>query len=178
MPKSPTKPATPLATHDPAILAVFDAMIAAVPGVERKGASLPYVSLNGNMVASISKAGVIGLRLAPADLAEFLAVHRTTLFESLPGFYQKDYAAVPPALLADLPVLQGWFRRSHAHVAGLRAKRPPADPEHSSRRTTVTDLSSALPRTALELALARPPSQQGEFFLWVAPPFSPALPAS
>jgi hypothetical protein len=36
------------ASVDPKVLAAFDAMIAGVPGVERKGAAMPYLSVNGN----------------------------------------------------------------------------------------------------------------------------------
>jgi hypothetical protein len=110
-------------TTDPAVLAAYDAMIASVPGVVRKGDAIPYTSINGNMYSSISKADKIGIRLAKADLEAFLTTHKTTLFEALPGFLQKEYASVPPALLADVPTLQAWFRKSHAYASGLRPKK-------------------------------------------------------
>ena len=110
------------AVVDLAVLAAYDAMLAGVPGVERKGDTTPYTSLNGNMYSSISKANVIGIRLGAADLAAFMAAGATP-FESLPGFIQKEYAAVPAALLADLPALQEWFRKSHAYATTLKPKK-------------------------------------------------------
>ena len=53
---------------DPDVLAAFDRMIEGVKGVERKGATMPYCSINGNMYAMISKANIIGLRLSDSDL--------------------------------------------------------------------------------------------------------------
>ena len=61
---------------NPEIVAGFDLMISAVPGVVRKGATMPYVSVNGNVYAMISKADVLGLRLDRDDLASIEAVLR------------------------------------------------------------------------------------------------------
>lgn len=108
---------------DPAVLAAFDRMIAGVPGVERKGASLPYVSINGNMYAAISKDDVIGLRLSEADLSEFLNAHGTQLFEGVPGHFLKEYAAIPATILWNTEFLQRWFRRSHAYASKLKPKK-------------------------------------------------------
>ncbi|HUV32705.1 MAG TPA: hypothetical protein VMW31_03960 [Devosiaceae bacterium] len=102
---------------------MFDAMIAGVPGVVRKGDQNPYVSINGNMYAAMSKANRIGLRLSKGDLAAFLDAYGGGLLEALPGFFQKEYAAVPPALYADTKALQAWFKKSHAHAAGLKPKK-------------------------------------------------------
>jgi TfoX/Sxy family transcriptional regulator of competence genes len=107
---------------DEKVLAVFDKMIAGVPGVGRKGDQMPYVSMNGNMYASVSKAGRIGLRLSKTDLAEFLDTYAAGLHEGYPGFFQKEYAAIPEALYDDPGTLQSWFARSHAHAAALKPK--------------------------------------------------------
>jgi TfoX/Sxy family transcriptional regulator of competence genes len=108
---------------DPAVVAAFDRMIAGVPDVARKGDTLPYVSINGNMYASISKANIIGLRLSEADLAEFLNAHGTQTFESVPGHFMTEYAAVPEPMLSDTEGLQSWFRRSHAYASALKPKK-------------------------------------------------------
>jgi hypothetical protein len=120
--------AKPRHVPDPNVLAVFDLMIAGVPGVKRKGDQNPYVSINGNMFASMSRLDRIGLRLSGADLAEFLETYGAGLHEGYPGFFQKEYAAIPPALYSDAETLQGWFRRSHAFASGLRPK-PTAKPK-------------------------------------------------
>lgn len=108
---------------DPDVLAAYDAMISGVPGVERKGAAMPYTSVNGNMYSATSKASVIGLRLGKADLAAFLAPYGTGLWEGVPGFFNKEYAAVPRSLLADMKSLRAWFRKSHEYAAGLKPKK-------------------------------------------------------
>jgi hypothetical protein len=107
----------------PKVLAAFDAMIAAVPTVERKGATTPYTSLNGNMYASISKANVIGLRLSKSDLVDFLERYQNGLYEGVPGHFMKEYAAMPAALFDDVGDLQAWFVKSHAYVSGLKPKK-------------------------------------------------------
>ena len=91
---------------DPKVLAVFDTMVAGVPGVERKGDQNPYLSMNGNMYASMSKLDRIGIRLSKADLAEFLATYNAGLHEGYPGFFQKEYAAIPEELYDQPEVLQ------------------------------------------------------------------------
>jgi hypothetical protein len=110
------------ANVDPAVLDAYRRMLAGVPEAELKGAECPYTSLNGNMYSNISRANVIGLRLGPADRAAFLAKFNGTLFESIPGFIQKEYVAVPAALLDDTPTLQDYFQRSHAYAGTLRPK--------------------------------------------------------
>ena len=107
---------------NPAVLAAFDTMIAGVKGVERKGATMPYVSINGNMYGMISKADIIGIRLSPDDLEAFLGTHNAKPFEGVPGFVSKGYAAVPQAMLGDARALQNWFKLSHAFASKLKPK--------------------------------------------------------
>ena len=109
-------------TTDPKVLAAFDAMIGAVPGVERKGAAMPYVSVNGNMYGMISKMGVIGIRLGKDDLAAFMAAGGEP-FEGTPGFINREYGGVPAAMLGDSKMLRAWFKKSHAFAAGLKPKK-------------------------------------------------------
>lgn len=110
------------ANVDPALLAVFRDMVAAVPGAEVKGDTTPYVSMNGNMYGAISKSGQIGMRLGKDQRAAFLDAHDTTLFESIPGFVQKEYVTVPPHLLADRDTLRALFRDAHAYALTLKPK--------------------------------------------------------
>ena len=56
----------------PDLLEAFRTMVQAVPGVDVKGDANPYVAMNGNMYASISKAGEIGVRLPKAEREAFL----------------------------------------------------------------------------------------------------------
>jgi hypothetical protein len=114
--------ARPAGGADPELLAVFDTMIAGVKGVERKGATMPYVSINGNMYAMISKAGRIGLRLEAKDRETFFATFGDSPFEGAPGFVNKDYVAIPPGMYADRKLLQTWFKIGHAAASRLKPK--------------------------------------------------------
>jgi hypothetical protein len=62
-------------------IAAYDRVIATVPGVERKGATLPYTSTNGNMFSFLDS-GALALRLSRPDRAAFIAEFGTALHEA------------------------------------------------------------------------------------------------
>ncbi len=105
----------------PERLAWFDRLIAAQPGVERKGATMPYTSVNGHMFAFLSATGSLALRLPAAEREAFIARFGTTLHVAH-GTVMKEYVTVPDDLFADPVLLAPFFRASHAYVAGLRPK--------------------------------------------------------
>jgi hypothetical protein len=113
---------SPRLANDPEVIAAFDLMIAGVKGVERKGATMPYVAVNGNMYAMISKADVLGLRLSSNDLETFLATYNAKPFEGVPGFVSKEFGAVPRNLFKDAMTLQTWFKLSHGYASKLPPK--------------------------------------------------------
>ena len=86
----------------------YDRLIATQPGVERKGATLPYTSVNGHMFSFLSDAGTLALRLPREDREAFLEQYGTTLHEAH-GTVMKEYAVVPDALLPDTKQLGPWF---------------------------------------------------------------------
>ena len=45
-------------------LALYESLIATQSGLERKGATNPYTSVNGNMFTTLSPEGNLGIRLA------------------------------------------------------------------------------------------------------------------
>lgn len=98
----------------------YDRVIATVEGVERKGAKMPYTSINGNM-SSFLDAGILGLRLSKADRERFIAEFGTGLHVSQ-GHVMKEYVTVPADLLADTPRLASWFSASWTYVAALKPK--------------------------------------------------------
>lgn len=102
-------------------LARYEALVASVDGVERKGAANPYTSRNGYMTSFIDKAGEVSLRLSKADQAEFIETYESRV----PVQYGKnmpDFAVVPEALLDDLDALRPWFVRSWDFVGTLEPK--------------------------------------------------------
>ena len=61
---------------------LYEALIAGLHGVERKGAKFPYTSLNGNMFSILSPKGVMVLRLSKPDREAFLSDHGAALYAS------------------------------------------------------------------------------------------------
>ena len=111
--------ATPAAPPDR--VEAYDRLVAAVPEVERKGASMPYMSVNGNMFSYLDAAGSMALRLSPEDRAAFIARHSTRLHVAH-GVVQKEYVTVPGDLLDDPEQLLPSFRAGLAYAQALKAK--------------------------------------------------------
>jgi hypothetical protein len=102
-------------------LALFDKLVATLPGVQLKGATMPYTSLNGHMFSYLSKTGTLALRLPEGVRESFLKKYKTRLCEQY-GIVQKEYVEVPDALLANTSVLSKYFALSLAHVGTLKPK--------------------------------------------------------
>ena len=102
-------------------LALYDALIATIPDVERKGAANPYTSHNGNMFSILSPEGVLGLRLPKGTREEFISRYNTHLREAY-GIIQKEYVVVPDELFKNTAELTPFFRASYDYVNSLKAK--------------------------------------------------------
>jgi hypothetical protein len=105
----------------PETLALYESLVATIPGVEFKGATHPYTSLNGHMFSCLHPPGVLALRLPKEAREKFLVQHETTLFTSY-GVVQKEYVTVPDALLKRTKELGKYFRASHEYVKTLKPK--------------------------------------------------------
>jgi hypothetical protein len=99
----------------------YERLVAAVSEVERKGATMPYTSVNGNMFSYLDASGSMALRLPASDRAEFIDQFATRLHEAY-GIVQKEYVTVPGDLLDDTERLLPWFRKSHDYALTLKAK--------------------------------------------------------
>jgi hypothetical protein len=108
------------ASAPPEAVEAFDRLVAALPEAERKGATMPYTSMNGNMYSYLDASGTMAMRLSATDRAEFIDFG-AKLHEAY-GIVQKEYVTVPAALLLDTEALLPWFRRSFAHAETLRPK--------------------------------------------------------
>ena len=111
------KPAHPY----PDKLLLYEKLVATNSGVELKGATVPYTSINGNMSSYLSKEGKLALRLPPNDIEAFLKKHKAKLCESY-GVVQKEYVEVPEALLAKTAELKKYLDASVEYVSGLKPK--------------------------------------------------------
>jgi len=108
----------------PAKIALYDRLIATDPTLERKGATLPYTSINGKMFTYLSKTGELALRLPEVEREAFMKKHKTTLAVSY-GTEMKDWVAVPDSLLARPAALRSYLRISREYAATLGKKRTP-----------------------------------------------------
>ncbi|MFC2030648.1 hypothetical protein ACFLWA_07980 [Chloroflexota bacterium] len=102
-------------------LALYEALVATNPDVERKGATIPYTSLNGHMFSFLSKQGQVGLRLPKKERERFLEKYKTELVVQYDRV-MKEYVAVPDSLLGDTDQLAGYFEISYAYVGSLKPK--------------------------------------------------------
>ena|SRR5579872_14079 len=102
-------------------IALYDKLLATVPGVERKGATNAYTSLNGHMFSYMGPAGVMSLRLPEGEREKFLKKYKTKLFESY-GVVQKEYVTVPDDLLARTGELKKYLAMSVEYIRSLKPK--------------------------------------------------------
>ena len=80
------------------VVKIYDALVATLPEVERKGAANPYTSLDGNMFTLLHASRSLAIRLPEDKRKEFLRKHKTTLFVAYSAVMQ-EYVAVPDSLL-------------------------------------------------------------------------------
>lgn len=99
----------------------FEAAVASIPGVERKGAAMPYTSFNGHMFSFLDETGTMALRLPAGRAAEFVARYKTEPVIQH-GAVLRDYVAIPMALLNDTAALREWLETSYAWAGTLKPK--------------------------------------------------------
>jgi hypothetical protein len=113
--------ATKKAAAPPDRVDLYDKLIKTNPKIERKGAGIPYTSLNGHMFSYLSASGSLALR-RPEDVREtFLKKYKTTLCKAY-GVVQKEYVTVPDALLEKTKELQPYLALSYDYVKTLKPK--------------------------------------------------------
>jgi hypothetical protein len=100
---------------------LYDQLVAAHPNAERKGATMPYTSLNGHMYSYFSKDGFVALRLPEAARKAFIEKYKTTLATAY-GIVLKEYVVVPDKLLAKTEELKTFFDLSYEYVSTLKPK--------------------------------------------------------
>jgi hypothetical protein len=103
-------------------IVLYEKLLAAIPGIERKGADNPYTALNGNMFSLLlGPTGRMALRLPTDEREQFLSKYNTTLFEAY-GAVMKEYVAVPDLLLRNTRELQKYLALSYAYAKTLKPK--------------------------------------------------------
>lgn len=102
-------------------LALYDELIKKLKGIERKGATMPYTSLNGHMFSFLDKEGNLALRLPGEQREAFIKKHKTALCEAH-GTVLKEYVSVPEKLLNDVKAMQDYFTISYNYIKSLKPK--------------------------------------------------------
>ena len=102
-------------------LELYEKLVSTNPNVERKGAAVPYTSLNGHMFSFLTKDGTLALRLPTAERNAFLSRYKTNLCEQY-GTVMKEYVEVPEALLKNTRELKKFFDSSYLYVGSLKPK--------------------------------------------------------
>lgn len=105
----------------PEKLALYEKLVLTYPGMEPKGAAVPYTAVNGNMFSYLHASGGLALRLPEGDRQKFLEKYKTKLFDAY-GTVQKEYVAVPDTLLAKTAELKPYFRISCEYAKTLKPK--------------------------------------------------------
>jgi hypothetical protein len=114
-----TKPAAGAVPSDK--LELYEKLVATNPSVERKGATVPYTSLNGHMFSYLSKEGKLALRLPAGEREAFLKKYKAKLCEAY-GIVQREYVEVPDSLLSSTRELKKYFDCSYTYVSSLKPK--------------------------------------------------------
>lgn len=113
--------AKPTANVPPDKLDLYEKLVATNPSIARKGATVPYTSLNGHMFSYLSKEGKLALRLPQVEREAFLKKYKARLCEAY-GIVQPEYVEVPDSLLASTRELKKYFDCSYAYVSSLKPK--------------------------------------------------------
>jgi hypothetical protein len=100
---------------------LYEKLVATNPRVQRKGATMPYTSLNGHMFSLLTKTGMLALRLPPGEREAFLKKYKTKLCEQY-GAVMAEYVEVPGALLSKTQELKKFFDISYDYVGTLKPK--------------------------------------------------------
>lgn len=102
-------------------IALYDKLIESSPDIERKGAAMPYTSMNGNMFSFISKEGRLSMRLPEETRNELMLKHGAA--QSIQyGAVMKEYVEIPDKLLQNTALLLPYFKASVDYTKTLKAK--------------------------------------------------------
>jgi hypothetical protein len=118
-------------------LALYEKLVATNPRVERKGAAMPYTSLNGHMFSFLTTTGKLALRLPADERDAFLKKYKSRLCEQH-GAVLKEYVEVPDALLKKTAELKKFFDLSYAYVGGLKPKPTQRKPKAAKQKAAPT----------------------------------------
>jgi len=100
----------------------FDAAVALVDGLQRKGKSMPYTGDNERMFGLVNKAGEIGVRLSKEEQNAFVAEYPNNGIYKSYGAVMKDYIHLPDSLVKDSEKLAFYLQKSWDYIITLPPK--------------------------------------------------------
>jgi hypothetical protein len=102
-------------------VAQYEKLLATIPGIERKGAMMPYTSVNGNMFSLLTADGTLALRLPVPERDAFLKKYKTKVCVQY-GAVMPEYVCVPAALLTKTSELAKHLAVSYRYARSLKPK--------------------------------------------------------
>ncbi len=103
------------------IVKIYDELVTSSPEIERKGKTMPYTSVNGNMFSFVSKEGNVGFRLSSEDREWSMQEYQTQpMFQH--GREMKEYVKISTGVLEDTVVLKQLFQKSWNYAQTLKPK--------------------------------------------------------
>jgi TfoX/Sxy family transcriptional regulator of competence genes len=102
-------------------VALYEALRKTNPANERKGAAMPYTSVNGNRFNLLTPDGTLALRLPAAEREAFLKRFETALTVQY-GAVMKQYIRVPPSLLKNTRELAKYLDISYRYACSLKTE--------------------------------------------------------
>ena len=101
-------------------LELYEKVVAAA-GLERKGKTMPYTSVNGHMFSFLAKDSVVAVRLPKEAREKFLKDFDSKLPVQY-GAVMKEYVEIPDKLLRDTKKLLPYVKQSYKYVSSLKPK--------------------------------------------------------
>jgi len=114
-------PAKKTSSAPPDAVVAYDKLIASNPKIERKGATMPYTSVNGNMFSLLDPTGRLTLRLSETDREAFRKKYKTGDVIQY-GAVMKEYVEVPDSLLKKTTELKKYLDASYEYAKSLKPK--------------------------------------------------------
>ena len=107
----------------PALVQRFQAVLGRHPDAQqRQMFGYPAAFIGGNMVTSLFHDHWV-IRLPDADREQLRAIKGSGPFAPMAGREMKEYAIVPPSIVADDAALDGWLERAFANGRSLPPKK-------------------------------------------------------
>ena len=100
-------------------VAHYETLLATIPAIDRKGATMPYTSVNGNMFSLMCPDGTLALRLPEAEREAFLKRYDTSLVVQY-GVVMREYVQVPATLLSKTRELAKYLDISYRYACSLK----------------------------------------------------------